>query len=108
MLPGFGPAMGFTLVYLSLMVLIPLTALVARPWEHGLAGVWHTATEPRVLAALRLSFGAAFAAAAKKYAASFPKIPLFNIDNTFGGWRTAQAKHFADGGVFDSIYTPHA
>ncbi len=62
-LPGFGPALGFTLVYLSLMVLIPLTALVARPWEHGLAGVWHTATEPRVLAALRLSFSAAFGAA---------------------------------------------
>ncbi len=63
MLPGFGPALGFTLVYLSLMVLIPLTALIARPWEHGLAGVWHTATEPRVLAALKLSFGAAFLAA---------------------------------------------
>ena len=62
-LPGFGPALGFTLVYLSMMVLIPLTALIARPWEHGLAGVWHTATEPRVLAALRLSFGAAFLAA---------------------------------------------
>ena len=62
-LPGFGPALGFTLVYLSLMVLIPLTALIARPWEHGLAGVWHTATEPRVLAALKLSFGAAFLAA---------------------------------------------
>ena len=62
-LPGFGPAMGFTLAYLSLFVLIPLTALIARPWEHGLQGVWHTATEPRVLAALRLSFGAALAAA---------------------------------------------
>ena len=64
MLPGFGPAMGFTLVYLSLMVLIPLAALIARPWEHGLASAWHTATEPRVLAALKLSFGAAFGAAA--------------------------------------------
>ena len=63
-LPGFGPAMGFTLVYLSLLVLIPLAALIARPWEHGLAGVLHTVTEPRVLAALRLSFGAALGAAA--------------------------------------------
>jgi sulfate transport system permease protein len=62
-LPGFGPAMGFTLAYLSLLVLIPLAALIARPWEHGLAAAWHTATEPRVLAALRLSFGAAFGAA---------------------------------------------
>ena len=63
-LPGFGPAMGFTLVYLSLLVLIPLAALIARPWEHGLAGVWHTINEPRVLASLKLSFGAAFGAAA--------------------------------------------
>jgi sulfate transport system permease protein len=63
-LPGFGPAMGFTLAYLSLLVLIPLTALIARPWEHGLAGVLHTVTEPRVLAALRLSFGTALGAAA--------------------------------------------
>ena len=63
-LPGFAPAMGFTLVYLSLLVLIPLAALIARPWEHGLAGVLHTVAEPRVLAALRLSFGAALGAAA--------------------------------------------
>ena len=63
MLPGFGPAMGFTVAYLSLIVLIPLAALIARPWEHGWAGFIHTVTEPRVLAALRLSFGAAFGAA---------------------------------------------
>ena len=63
-LPGFGPAMGFTLVYLSLLVLIPLAALIARPWEHGLSGVLHTLAQPRVLAALRLSFGAALGAAA--------------------------------------------
>ena len=63
-LPGFGPAMGFTLAYLSLLVLIPLTALIARPWEHGLEGVLHTLAQPRVLAALRLSFGAALGAAA--------------------------------------------
>ena len=63
-LPGFGPAMGFTLAYLSLILLIPLAALVARPWEHGLDGFWRTVSEPRVLAALRLSFGVAFAAAA--------------------------------------------
>ena len=48
------------------------------------------------------------AAAVGKYAGQFPKVPFFNIDNTFGGWRAAQAKHFADGGVFDSIYAPHA
>jgi sulfate transport system permease protein len=55
--------MGFTVGYLSLLVLIPLAALIARPWEHGLSGFIHTVTEPRVLAALRLSFGAALGAA---------------------------------------------
>jgi sulfate transport system permease protein len=62
-LPGFGPALGFTVAYLSLILLIPLAALIARPWEHGWSGFWHTVTDARVLASLRLSFGAAFAAA---------------------------------------------
>ena len=39
-----------------------------------------------------------------KYAASFPKLTLFTIDQMFGGWQKAQAKHFGDGGVFDQIY----
>ncbi|HEY8571904.1 sulfate ABC transporter substrate-binding protein [Phenylobacterium sp.] len=41
-----------------------------------------------------------------KYGAQFKQIPLVTIDNTFGGWRKAQATHFADGGVFDQIYKP--
>src|SRR5579871_5940884 len=45
-------------------------------------------------------------AAAKKYGADFPQIPLFTIDAVFGGWDKAQATHFADGGVFDQIYKP--
>ena len=45
--------------------------------------------------------------AVAKYAANFPKIPLVTIDDTFGGWKTAQAAHFSDGGVFDRIYKPH-
>ncbi|HTK36202.1 MAG TPA: sulfate ABC transporter substrate-binding protein [Caulobacteraceae bacterium] len=45
------------------------------------------------------------AAAAAKYAASFPKIQLATI-NDFGGWPKAQATHFNDGGVFDQIYRP--
>jgi len=44
--------------------------------------------------------------AAAKYAANFPHIPLVTIDDTFGGWKKAQSKHFADGGVFDQIYRP--
>jgi sulfate transport system substrate-binding protein len=36
----------------------------------------------------------------------FPKLKLYTIDDTFGGWTQAQKTHFADGGVFDSIYQP--
>jgi sulfate transport system substrate-binding protein len=42
---------------------------------------------------------------AAKYARQFPKVSLFTIDDTFGGWTKAQKTHFADGGVFDKIYT---
>src|SRR5882762_432742 len=44
------------------------------------------------------------AAVAERYAGKFPKIPLFTVDEVFGGWQKAQATHFADGGVFDQIY----
>jgi sulfate transport system substrate-binding protein len=40
------------------------------------------------------------------HAKDFPKIPLYTIDEVFGGWTKAQATHFADGGVFDQIYKP--
>ena len=56
-LPGFPLALGVTLAWLGAIVLLPLTALALRPWELGAQGVWATLTEPRVLAALRLSFG---------------------------------------------------
>ena len=42
---------------------------------------------------------------AAAYAKQFPKISLFTIDDTFGGWAKAQTTHFNDGGVFDQIYT---
>jgi sulfate transport system substrate-binding protein len=45
------------------------------------------------------------AATAAKYARQFPKLELFTIDSVFGGWTKAQKTHFADGGVFDQIYT---
>ena len=45
-------------------------------------------------------------AALAKYAGQFPKIPLVTIGE-LGGWKKAQATHFADGGVFDQIYKPH-
>ncbi len=42
---------------------------------------------------------------AEKYAKQFPKTSLFTIDEVFGGWAKAQKTHFADGGVFDQIYS---
>lgn len=41
---------------------------------------------------------------AAKYAAQFPHVELFTIDEAFGGWAKAQKEHFADGGTFDQIY----
>jgi sulfate transport system substrate-binding protein len=46
------------------------------------------------------------AAVAARYADKFPKIELFSVDEVFGGWKAAQAKHFAEKGVFDEIYKP--
>jgi sulfate transport system substrate-binding protein len=40
------------------------------------------------------------------HAKQFPNLPLYTIDDVFGGWQKAQATHFADGGVFDQIYKP--
>jgi sulfate transport system permease protein len=62
-LPGFPLTLGVTLAYLGVIVVLPLTALALKPWSLGLSGVWSELTEPRVLAALRLSFGVSALAA---------------------------------------------
>lgn len=62
-LPGFGITMGFTLTYLGLIVIIPLSMLFLRSASMGWADIWHTIATPRALAAFKLSFGASFAAA---------------------------------------------
>jgi len=62
-LPGFAPAIGFTLVYLTLIVLLPLAALILKASGLGFGGLWAVATQPRVLAALKTTFGISFAAA---------------------------------------------
>jgi sulfate/thiosulfate transport system substrate-binding protein len=43
---------------------------------------------------------------AAKYANQFPKMTLVTVDEVFGGWKKAQATHFADGAFFDQIYQP--
>jgi len=62
-LPGFGPAMGFTLVYLSLLVLIPLSMIVLKTASLGWGQFWDIVLTSRALASYRLSFGASLAAA---------------------------------------------
>jgi sulfate transport system permease protein len=62
-LPGFGLTMGFALLYLSLIVLIPLSATFAKTMSLGWSEFWETVTTPRVLASYKLSFGASLAAA---------------------------------------------
>jgi sulfate/thiosulfate transport system permease protein len=62
-LPGFSVSLGFTLIYLTSIVLFPLLALLLRPFSLGFEGFWEAISTPRVLASLRLSFGMAFLAA---------------------------------------------
>jgi sulfate transport system permease protein len=62
-MPGFTLGMGITLTMLSLIVILPVGALLAQGASYGLSGVWQTVNTPRVWAALYLSFRLAFLAA---------------------------------------------
>jgi sulfate transport system permease protein len=63
-LPGFGLTLGFSLLYLSLVVLLPLSTLMLKSASLGWGPFWGTVVSPRVLASYRLSFGAALVGAA--------------------------------------------
>ena len=63
-MPGFRPALGFTLFYLALIVLIPLSALLLKTLNLSLEQFWAILTNQRVIASFRVSFGAALIAAA--------------------------------------------
>lgn len=63
-LPGFGLSLGITILWLSLIVLIPVSAVFLRSGSEGWHSFWAAAASPRALAAYRLSFGAAALAAA--------------------------------------------
>jgi sulfate/thiosulfate transport system permease protein len=62
-LPGFNLTLGYTVFYLCLIVLIPLSALLLRTFEMSWEQFWAAVTSPRVLASYRLTFGASFIAA---------------------------------------------
>jgi sulfate transport system permease protein len=63
-IPGFGLTFGFALTYLSLIVLIPLAGLVIKSASLGWPEFWRIATDPRTVAALKVSFGTSILAAA--------------------------------------------
>ncbi len=89
-LPGFGLSLGFTVFYLSVIVLVPIAALIVRPWEIGLSGFWKVLSDPRVLAALRLSFGGA-AIAAVINAVTGPIVAWVLVRYSFPGKRLLDA-----------------
>lgn len=62
-LPGFGLSMGYAVLYLSLLILIPLVTLPIKSAELGWSGFWATVTASRVMASYQLTFGASFIAA---------------------------------------------
>lgn len=62
-LPGFGIAFGYAVLYLSIIVLLPLLVLIWRASSLGWSGLWAVATDERVAAALKVSFGLSFSAA---------------------------------------------
>lgn len=62
-LPGFNLSLGFTIFYLSLIVLIPLSAAFIKTTELSFLEFWHIVTAPRVVASYKLTFGASLVAA---------------------------------------------
>ncbi len=62
-LPGFGISLGFTMFYISLLILLPLSMIFLNTFTLEWTKIWETISDPRVVASYKLSFGASFAAA---------------------------------------------
>jgi sulfate/thiosulfate transport system permease protein len=60
-LPGFGLTMGYTMLYLSILVLLPLSMIIIYSSKMGWSAFWSTVLDPRVVASYKLSFGASLA-----------------------------------------------
>ena len=90
-LPGFSLTLGYTLFYLSVIVLIPLSGLFSKTFTAPLATIWHTISEPRVIASYKLSFGISFLAAL-----------LNGVFGTLVAWVLARY-HFPGRRVMDAI-----
>jgi sulfate transport system substrate-binding protein len=102
----------FDIVYPSLSILAePPVALVDRNVDkHGTrevaqAYLEYLYSQPAQELAARHFYRPTDPQVAAKYAAQFPPLSLFTVDEVFGGWAKAQAEHFSDGGIFDRIYS---
>ncbi len=108
-LAEFG-AGNFQIVYPSVSILAePSVAVVDRVVDRkgtraaAEAYLRHLYSDAGQEIAARHHYRPRNAAILQRHAASFPNIPLFTVDEVFGGWAQAQRRHFADGGVFDQI-----
>nr|AGU09933.1 Bacterial extracellular solute-binding protein [uncultured organism] len=102
----------FEIVVPSLSILAepPVTVVDANAKKHGTEAVakayldyLYTPTGQEIIA--KNHYRPRDATVAAKYASAFPKLELLTIDHDFGGWSKAQAQHFADGAIFDTIFT---
>ncbi|MBM7567452.1 sulfate ABC transporter substrate-binding protein [Paenibacillus sacheonensis] len=103
----------FEIVYPSLSILAePPVAVVDKnvdksgTREVAEAYLDYLYTEPAQQVIAQNFYRPTLASVGEQYKDQFPDIPMLTIDDDFGGWAAAQAKHFADGGVFDKIYVP--
>jgi sulfate transport system permease protein len=123
-LPGLGPALGFTMAYLSFFVLLPLAALALRPWEAGFDHFARVMTDARTIDAFKLSFGASFIAACinavfgsivawvlvryefpgRKLLDAFVDLP-FALPTAVAG--ISLAAIYAPNGLIGSLFDPH-
>jgi sulfate transport system substrate-binding protein len=102
----------FDVVYPSISILAePPVALVDKNVDRHKTRTWPRATSTSSTARWRRTSSPSTTSARatrrrRPSTPDFKQIPLVTIDDTFGGWKKAQATHFADGGVFDQIYKP--
>jgi len=103
----------FEIVYPSLSILAePPVAVVDKVVDnHGTreaaeAYLDYLYTEEAQQLAAKEYYRPRLASVLEQYKEQFPDIRMLSIDNDFGGWQEAQKKHFADGGIFDQIYSP--
>lgn len=90
-LPGFGLSLGYTLVYMGLIVLIPMSALCLRTFAGSWGQFWQTITDPRVLASFQVSFGLSLLAAL-----------LNGVFGVMSAWVLARY-HFPGRRIFDAM-----